>query len=256
MIKVVIIDDEKDAVKSVELIIKEYCPSVQVVGKGYSASEGRKEILKHQPDLVFLDIEMPRGSGFDLLEMLPNRDFELIFITAYNHFAIKAFKYSAIDYILKPIDIDEFIDAITKVEKRIMQKTNSDGDTLNQKYDTLLSNVKSPKLNKITLQTADAQVFLDVNNISHIEAEGSYSIFHTTQDGKILVSKNLKEFETLLSGNDFFRTHNSHLINLSFVKRYVIKDGGYILMTDDTMVPISRRRKEAFLEQMQEYIAH
>ncbi len=254
MIKVVIIDDEQDAVNSIELIVNDYCPNVEIVGKAYSASEGRKEILKHQPNLVFLDVEMPRGSGFDLLEMMPDRNFEVIFITAYNHFAIRAFKYSAIDYILKPIDIDEFIEAVAKAEKRILENQSSSKNNNGGRYDVLMDNVKTPKPTKISVPTSEGQVYLDVKDISRIEAEGSYSILYTLSEGKMLVSKNLKEFETTLEDNDFFRTHNSYLINLAYVKKYVIKDGGYILMTDDTMVPLSRRRKEFFLEEMQRYI--
>ncbi len=254
MIKVVIIDDEIDAVNSIALIIDEYCPNVEIVGRAFSASEGRKEILKHQPDLVFLDVEMPRGSGFDLLEMLPDRNFEVVFITAYNHFAIRAFKYSAIDYILKPIDIDEFIEAVAKAEKRIAEVQSSDKNNNVPKYDVLMENVKSSKPAKIIVPTSEGQVYVNVEDISRIEAEGSYSILHTHSDGKILVSKNLKEFEKLLDESDFFRTHNSYLINLAYVKKYVIKDGGYIMMTDDTMVPLSRRKKDVFLEEMQNYI--
>ncbi len=254
MIKVVIIDDEQDAVNSIELIINEYCPNVEIVGKAYSASEGRKEILKHQPNLVFLDVEMPRGSGFDLLEMMPDRNFEVIFITAYNHFAIRAFKYSAIDYILKPIDIDEFIEAVAKAEKRILENQSNSKNNSGGRYDVLMDNVKTPKPTKISVPTSEGQVYLEVQDISRIEAEGGYSILYTLSEGKMLVSKNLKEFETTLEDNDFFRTHNSYLINLAYVKKYVIKDGGYILMTDNTMVPLSRRRREYFLEEMRKYI--
>lgn len=124
MIRVVIVDDEQDAINSIELIINEYCSNAEVVGTASSAVEGRDIILNQQPDLVFLDIEMPRGNGFDLLEMLPERNFEIVFITAYNNFAIKAFKYSAIDYILKPIDIEEFIEAVDKAEKRVNASKN------------------------------------------------------------------------------------------------------------------------------------
>jgi len=253
MIKVVIIDDEQDAINSIELIINEYCSNAEVIGTASSANEGRTVILNQKPDLVFLDIEMPRGNGFDLLEMLPERNFEVIFITAYNNFAIKAFKYSAIDYILKPIDIDEFIEAVDRAEKRInlykQQPINNE-----EKYSTLLENIHSNKPVKITVPTSEGQLYVEITDIYRIEAEGSYSTIFLKEKKKILVSKNLKEFENMLSDNNFYRSHNSHLINLEHVKKYVLKDGGYIEMIDKTIVPISRRRKEAFIEKMHEFI--
>ncbi len=253
MISVVIIDDEQDAINSIELIINEYCSNAEVVGTASSAVEGQFVILNKKPDLVFLDIEMPRGNGFDLLEMLPERNFEIIFITAYNNFAIKAFKYSAIDYILKPIDIDEFIEAVDRAEHRINQYKNKPEKRTN-KYDVLLENIKTNVPSKIMVPTSEGQIYIEVTDINRIEAEGSYSTIFLIEEKKILVSKNLKEFERMLSDNNFFRPHNSHLINLEHVKKYVLKDGGYIEMTDTTIVPISRRRKESFVEKMQEFI--
>ncbi|MBN2668489.1 MAG: response regulator transcription factor [Bacteroidales bacterium] len=255
MIRVVIVDDEQDAINSIELIINEYCSNAEVVGTASSAAEGRQVILSQQPDLVFLDIEMPRGNGFDLLEMLPERNFEVIFITAYNNFAIKAFKYSAIDYILKPIDIEEFIEAVDKAESRVNSQKKTESKSMN-KYDVLLENLKTSKPTKIMVPTSEGQIYIEITEISRVEAEGSYSMIFLAKDQKILVSKNLKEFENMLLDNDFFRPHNSHLINLEHVKKYVVKDGGYIEMTDGTIVPISRRRKEFFIEKMQEYIGH
>lgn len=253
MIKVVIIDDEQDAINSIELIINEYCSNAEVVGTASSAVEGRTIILDRKPDLIFLDIEMPRGNGFDLLEMLPERNFEIIFITAYNNFAIKAFKYSAIDYILKPIDIDEFIEAVDRAEKRIALYKQDSG-ARDEKYNVLLDNIQTSRPTKIMIPTSEGQMYIEITNINRIEAEGSYSMIFLIEDKKILVSKNLKEFENMLSDNNFFRPHNSHLINLEYVKKYVLKDGGYIEMKDETIVPISRRRKESFIEKMHEFI--
>ena len=253
MIRVVIIDDEQDAINSIELIINEYCFNATVVGNASSATEGREVILDMKPDLVFLDIEMPRGNGFDMLEMLPERNFEVVFITAYNNFAIRAFKSSAIDYILKPIDIDEFVEAVAKAEKRIsLLKTNPQKGA--DKYDILLDNIKTSKPSKIMISTSEGQTYIEIINIFRIEADGSYSTLFLNDSKKILVSKNLKEFENMLADNSFYRSHNSHLINLRYVKKYVLKDGGYIEMEDDAIVPISRRRREVFVEKMQEYI--
>lgn len=253
MIKIVIIDDEKDAIKSIELIINEYCSNAEVIGTASSAAEGRTIIQSKNPDLVFLDIEMPRGNGFDMLEMIPERNFEVIFITAYNNFAIKAFKYSAVDYILKPIDIDEFIDAVDRVEQRLL--LSSDNSSTNQdKYNSLLENIQTNQPTKIMVPTSEGQIYIEIANIFRIEAEGSYSMIFLNDNNKMLISKNLKEFENMLSENNFYRPHNSHLINLEQVKKYVLKDGGYIEMTDETIVPISRRKKDSFIEKMHEFI--
>jgi len=251
MLKAVIIDDEADAVNSIELIINEYCNNVMVVGKAYSASEGKEVIISKSPDIVFLDIEMPRGNGFDMLEMIPDRDFQVIFITAYNNWAIKAFKYNAIDYILKPIDIDDFIRAVDKAEKSKSSNKNIDVD----RYKELLSNISNKTLNKIAISTSEGIEYIEIEKIIRFEGDGSYSKVFIVDQTYILVSKNLKEFQELLEDNDFFRTHNSHLINLAFVKKYVMKDGGHIEMKDNSIVPISRRKKEAFIDIMGKYIS-
>ncbi len=250
MLTAVIIDDEIDAVYSIELIINEYCSTVSVVGKANSAFSGRELILEKKPDIVFLDIEMPRSTGFDLLEMLPERNFEIIFITAYNNWAIKAFKYSAIDYILKPVDIDELIDAVNKAEKRLGKTDNS-----HEKYQVLLNNIKINSNKKISIATTEGIEYVEINKIIRFEGEGSYSKVFLVNKNMLLVSKNLKEFEELLSHYNFFRTHNSHLINLDYVKKYILKDGGHIEMKDDSIVSISRRKKDLFSEMMQKYIS-
>jgi len=250
MLTAIIIDDEVDAVYSIELIINEYCSNVSIVGKANSAIEGRDIILEKKPDLIFLDIEMPRGTGFDLLEMLPERNFDIIFITAYNNWAIKAFKYSAVDYILKPIDIDELIEAINKVEKNSSSKGFSQ-----DKYQALLENIKINTNKKLSISTSEGIEYVEISKIIRFEGEGSYSKIYIVEQPVLLISKNLKEFQELLLKNNFFRTHNSHLINLEFVKKYVLKDGGHIEMKDNSIVPISRRKKDVFNEVMQRFIS-
>ena len=250
MLTAVIIDDEVDAVYSIELIINEYCSNVSIIGKANSAIEGRDLILEKKPDLIFLDIEMPRGTGFDLLEMLPERNFDIIFITAYNNWAIKAFKYSAVDYILKPIDIDELIEAVNKVEKNSSSRGFSD-----DKYQALLENINVNKNKKLSISTSEGIEYIEVSKIIRFEGEGSYSKIYIVDQPVLLISKNLKEFQELLSENNFFRTHNSHLINLEFVKKYVLKDGGHIEMKDNSIVPIARRKKDVFNEVMQRFIS-
>jgi two-component system LytT family response regulator len=188
---------------------------------------------------------MPHGSGFDLLTEFPDKTFEVIFITAFNHYAIKAIKFSAVDYILKPININEFIVAIEKVaEKRASSAIP------NRNFETLLENLSSSAPAKLAIPTSDGMEYLVAREIIRIEADRSYSWFHLTGKRKILVSKNLKEYQDLLNDRNFFRSHNSHLINLEHVKRYIRADGGSIEMIDGSQVPISRTRRDLFLTHM------
>jgi two-component system LytT family response regulator len=244
-LKTVIIDDEPDAVSFIHSIIKEYCPALEVIGKAHDAMEGIELIREKQPDLILLDVEMPHGSGFDLLAQFPDKTFDVIFITAFNHYAIKAIKFSAVDYILKPININEFIVAIERViEKR------STATLPNRNFETLLENLNSAAPAKLAIPTSDGMEYLSTKEIIRIEADRSYSWFHLTGKRKILVSKNLKEYQDLLNDRNFFRSHNSHLINLEHVKKYIRADGGAIEMIDGSQVPISRTRRDLFLTHM------
>jgi two-component system LytT family response regulator len=245
ILKVVIVDDEQDAVSFIESIIGEYCPDLEIVGKAYSAKEGIEVITQKKPDLVFLDVEMPHGSGFDLLAGFPEKDFDVIFITAFNHYAIKAIKFSAVDYILKPINISEFIEAV----KRVVQ-SRADRKYHNLNFNTLFENLRSAMPSKLAIPTSKGMEYLNTKEIIRVEADRSYSWFFLEKDVKHLVSRNLKEYQELLSGRNFFRTHNSHLINLEHVKKYIRHEGGYIQMTDGSTVPISRGKKDLFLEHM------
>ncbi len=242
MLKVVIIDDEPDAVHAISLIIHEYCNFAEVAGTATSINEGREIIGNIHPDIVILDIEMPRGNGFDLLESLPQRNFEVIFITAYNHYAIKAFKYSAIDYILKPVDIDEFVAALEKARHRL-----SHPGSFESRYNSLNDNMRGPFPTKITLTTMDNMEFIKVADIIRIEANGSYCKVFFNGENTIMVSKSMKEFQDILEPETFFRSHNSHIININHVKRFWFRDGGYLELDDNSHVPISRRKKEEFL---------
>jgi two-component system LytT family response regulator len=245
----VVIDDESDAVDFITSIIGEYCPGLEVSGKAHNVKDGVELIKEIKPDLVFLDVEMPHGTGFDLLTYFPKKDFDVIFITAFNHYAIKAIKYSAVDYILKPININEFIEAVNKViEKR---SDSAFKDTEN--FETLLENIRSSHPTRLVIPTSDGKEYLNPNDIIRIEADRSYSWFFIIDKRKILVSRHLKEFQDLLNDRNFFRPHNSHLINLDFVKKYVRHDGGYIEMSDASQVPISRNRKDLFLAHMSRY---
>ena len=245
MLRAVIVDDEPDAVEFIKSIIGEYCPDLEVVGTAYSAKEGVDVIRDMVPDLVFLDVQMPHGSGFDLLTAFSEKTFDVIFITAFNHYAIQAIKFSAIDYILKPININEFIEAVRKVEEK---RGNSEYENLT--YQALLDNLKAPKPSKLAIPTAEGIEYLNTSEIIRIEADRSYSWFFMNGNRKHLVSRNLKEYQELLTDLNFFRPHNSHLINLEHVKKFVRHEGGYIEMDDGSTVPISRGKRDLFLVHM------
>ncbi|MBG0858468.1 MAG: response regulator transcription factor [Bacteroidales bacterium] len=248
-LKTIVIDDEPDAVDFISSIIGEYCSGLEVAGKAHDVKEGVQLIREQKPDLVFLDVEMPHGTGFDLLTHFPEKDFDVVFITAFNHYAIKAIKFSAVDYILKPININEFIDAVNKV----IQKRGSNLFRGNENIRVLLENLKTGLPSRLAIPTSDGMEYLNPRDIIRIEADRSYSWFFITGNRKMLVSKNLKEFQDLLNDRYFFRPHNSHLINLKYVKKYVRREGGYIEMTDGSEIPVSRNRKDLFLVHMSRF---
>jgi two-component system LytT family response regulator len=248
-LRTIIVDDEQDAVNFINSIIEEYCPSLEVVGKAYNVLEGVGCIEKNKPELVFLDVEMPNGTGFDLLSHFPEHNFEVVFITAFNHYAIKAIKFSAVDYILKPININEFIEAVKRVTHKITERNVNGGES----FRILMENLKSSHPSRLAIPTADGMEYLNPKDIIRIEADRSYSWFYITGNRKILVSRHLKEFQDLLSDRYFFRSHNSHLINLKYVRKYIRREGGYIEMLDGSQIPVSRNRKDLFLVHMSRF---
>jgi two-component system, LytTR family, response regulator len=249
-LKTVIIDDEPDAVAFISSIITEYCPDLEITGKAHNARTGIDLIREVKPDLVFLDVEMPNGTGFDLLSQFPEKNFDVVFITAFNHYAIKAIKFSAVDYILKPININELIESV----QRVIHKKNTNTTIAGREnFEALLENIRNVRPTRLVIPTSDGREYLDPHEIIRIEADRSYSWFHINGKRKVLVSRHLKEFQDLLSDRNFFRPHNSHLVNLDYVKKYVRLDGGYIEMADGSQVPISRNRKDLFLAHMAKY---
>lgn len=248
MLNCVIIDDEPDSVKTLDSLIREYCPNVNPTGNACSVEDALPLIDIHRPDLVFLDIELQDGTGFDILEKTRYRPFEVIFVTAFNQYAIKAFKHSATDYLLKPIDIDELKEAVIRVSRRKSEKSVGN-------FSILLDNLKSGSPRKLAIPTSQGFEYILVDNIVHIEAERSYCHIYLLDKRKIMVSKCMNDYQQILDERKFFRTHNSHLINLQHVKMYVKRDGGHVEMTDGSIVPLSRRKKDYFIEVMNSFIA-
>jgi two-component system LytT family response regulator len=228
-------------------LLREFCPGVELLAAAASIDEAVPLLLNTEPDLVFLDIELQTATGFDLLRRLPDASFEVVFTTAFEQYAIQAIKYSSLDYLLKPIDIDELQAAVAKARERKNEQQK------HAQMEVLLANLENQKPGagrRICLSTADGLEFLHVEEIMYCEAAGSYTTFHLRDDRSVLVSKNLREYELLLDNQAFMRVHNSYLVNLKEVQRYVKTEGGYLLMKNGAQIGISPRKREEFLERM------
>jgi two-component system LytT family response regulator len=246
MVKAVIIDDEKDSIDTLKWKLENYCPEVSVAACYQQPAEGISYLKKNPIDLLFLDIEMPRLTGFDVLEEL-GRDisFDIIFITAYDNFGIQAVKFSALDYLLKPVQNKELKEAIDKHLKKSQQKIPS------EQIDLLLNNVQAERKGKrgrIALASKESIEFVDPNDIIVCEANSNYTNVYLVEGRKRVISKTLKDFEEMLLQFDFFRPHNSHLINLGRVKEFIRSDGGYLVMENKMKIPVSKNRKEELMQ--------
>ncbi len=243
MIKAVIVDDEKRARETIAGILKLYCPAVQVVAEAEDVGSALKVLEKHEPNLVLLDINMPGGTGFDLLKKVDTRKFKLVFITAYEEHAVKAFRCSALDYILKPINPDELKEAIDKAEVQLEK------EQMDTRLETFLSNMETSSRDgkKMVLKTSDSIHVVNIIDIVRCEADRNYTIFYLKTGKKILVSNTLKEYDDLLASYRFFRAHQSHLVNIDCIERYEKKEGGCLVMNDRSIVPVSVRKKETLL---------
>ncbi|MGN6439763.1 MAG: LytR/AlgR family response regulator transcription factor [Agriterribacter sp.] len=244
MIKCILIDDERNALEMMEWLLKTYAPQVQILAMCNSAEQGIEAINRHKPDVVFLDIEMPKMNGFDMLEQFDKLFFDVVFCTAYDQFAIKAFRYSALNYLLKPVDPDDLKATIKRLEDRKTLPTR-------EQFDLLLQNIQhagktTPQ--RIALTTNDGLIFVPTSDILYCEAESNYTHVVLTGGKKILVSKVLKDIDEALSGPDFYRVHSSFLININRIKKFVRGDGGYIVMDNDATINISRSRRQEFME--------
>ena len=240
--KALIIDDEKNSTELTHHLLKSYCQNVRVVATGSSVEEGYSLIVKHQPDLVFLDVQMQDGTGFDLLNRFDSIEFKIVFITAYQEFAIHAFRRSAIDYLLKPLSPPDIIDAVNKANHSTL---NNDW---NIRLKTLLSGIGeiAPQRRKIVLKTLERIYSLPLSDIVRLHSEGSYTEVFLKDGKKIVVSRLLKEFDELLSPSGFIRVHQSHLVNIDFIFCYA-KSESNVTMKDETVIPVSVRKKEALL---------
>ncbi|MBF9220692.1 LytR/AlgR family response regulator transcription factor [Hymenobacter ruricola] len=246
--KAVIIEDELHSREFLKNVLQELCPEVELLGTAESVPTGVALLNRTRPDLVFLDIEMQSGTGFDLLQQVGRGDFAVVFTTAYDHYALQAIKFSAIDYLLKPLDLDELQAAVGKVRDRLARPAPAGPTALDQLLATLSQPARVPQT--ITLATSDGLEFVPLSSIVRIEAAGAYSTFYLKGEKKIVVSKNLKEYEGMLPAGQFFRVHNSHIINLAEVRRMVRTDGGYAVMSDGATVLISPKKKDEFLQLM------
>lgn len=245
MLNCIIVDDELKSRESLKILIEDFCEGVKVSALCQSVSEAMQAIEAHKPQVIFLDIQMQGETGFDLLEKLKQVDFEIIFTTAYSEYAIKAFKFSAIDYLLKPIDIEELKNAISKIEKK-------HNGSFTARLEHLVQNLKSNSNQrfKLALPSSDGLVFVKIDAILYCEASSNYTNIFMDDGKKYIVSRTLKEYEDLLIDQDFFRIHNSYLINLNLIKKYVRGEGGYVIMNNDASLDVSKRKKEAFLSRI------
>ncbi len=244
-IRALIVEDEPHMRDLIQKKISDLFSWMEIVDTAGDLDEAFNKIVSLEPDLIFLDIKLKNRTSFELLEKLPFLQSEVIFITAYNDFMLNAIRFSAIDYLLKPIDTEELIIAVEKAKKRISEKKE------NKRIKHLIENIKQPvnKQNRIGIPTSDGYEFIRINDIIRCEADRNYTLIFLDNDekGKIMSSYNLKEFENLLSEMDFCRVHKSHLIHLTHVKRFSKTDGNTVTMMDDTIIPISRTKKDEFL---------
>ncbi|MBU0473842.1 MAG: LytTR family DNA-binding domain-containing protein [Bacteroidetes bacterium] len=241
MLKILIVEDEKMTSEMIAQMVSSSFPDALIVGQVDSVANGISEIIKHKPDIILLDINLKDGNGFEILERTQDIDYMVVFITAYSEYAVKAFKISAIDYLLKPIDLLELVNAI---EKCIMHK---EVNQLNIKLKTLFSNLKTESNHnkKIVLKSTESINVVPINEIIRCESDKSYTTFYLKENRKILVSTTLKEFENLLTEYGFFRPHQSHLVNTNYIDSFEKPHGGLLIMNDKSRVPVSTRKREA-----------
>jgi len=248
LIKALIVEDEPSGAEALEHLLEKFCPEVELLGIAHTADEAQKKIDLLKPDLLFLDIEMPGRNGFDLLQSYKGAlPFQFIITTAFDHYAMKAIRASAVDYLLKPVDAEELCEAVMRAQKRLSKKQNESSDTLNLLLDSVGRGPDAP-LKRIAVHQHDGILFIDAAEIVHLDADSNYTHIHLNSGKKITSSRTLKEYEELLRMNNFMRVHNAHIANLSYVDKYVKGDGGMLVMRNGSQLDVARSRKNEVLK--------
>jgi two-component system LytT family response regulator len=254
VLNVIIVDDEEFARSSLYFLIQENCENVHLCGIAKSVEEARQLLILHDIDLIFLDIAMPGKNGFELVPDAKNNNAQIVFTTAYDQYALKAIKANALDYLLKPIDIDELKETIEKAAK-FVRFSDFELDR-NERMQHLMSDLsEKSEIRKLSLPNGQGYTMIDLNEIIHIEADSNYSVFHLNQREKITVSRVLKEYEEILPENQFVRIHKSSIINLNYLKEYNFKNGLEVLLKNGEKIAVSRRRSSIFVEKVKLYIS-
>ncbi len=241
MLRAIIIEDEEQNRERLNNLLNQHCPDVEVIGDATSVKDGFKLIEQLKPDLLFLDIQLTDGTGFDLLKLFENITFKVIFVTAFEEYALKAFRFSALDYLLKPVDPEELALAVKKAEQQIESEVKLQ---INNASNTL----SGKELDKIVLKDIESIYLVDLSDITYCEADGNYTGFHFITEKPILVSKPLKEYESFLKDSRFLRVHRSYLINLRHFKRYEKSEGGKVILSDDAEIPVASGKKEELFD--------
>jgi two-component system LytT family response regulator len=241
--KALIVDDEILVAKNLELLLKRYCSDVSIEGIVHSIKDAERMIREERPDVVFLDVEMPNGNGFDLLKKFDQINFGVIFVTAFDHYAIKAIKYSAIDYLLKPIDINELVAAVQKAESQMKSKS------VNQGLNLLLQNLSQPtsRMQKLSLPTMDGMIFVNIDEILYCKSDGNYTSFYLANGQTPMVTRQIGTYEDILPEPLFCRIHRQYIVNVNKVSKYIKGRGGFVVMSDGKVIDVSVRKKEDFL---------
>jgi two-component system LytT family response regulator len=246
-LQAVLIDDEQNNLHNLAQLLATWCPEVEVIATAMNADDGKQLILQHRPDLVFLDIQMPGKNGFDLLQSLTSYDFEVIFVTAYDQYGIQAVKFAAVDYLLKPVHIDELQAAVKKaVAKSAYKKQNGRLENLIH----LLQQKQDKDEHRIALSTGKETRFILTQHIVRCESTNNYTHFYLADGEKLVVSKPIYEYEELLANYGFIRCHQSHLVNKRYIKSWVKEDGGYLLLQHGAQVPVSRQKRDLVMESL------
>jgi len=241
MIRTLIIDDEENNRQRLSGLIAEHFPTIDMVGEADGVETGLQAIEEYQPELVLLDIKMADGDAFDLLQQIKPIFFKIIFVTAFEEYALKAFKFSALDYLLKPVTVEDLRLAFDKAEIQILTELKLQISALNK-------NLQNNKNKTLVLRTSDKIYFLETKNIIRCESDRNYTYFYICEQHKHIVSQPLKDFEEILSEYGFFRIHKSHMINLSYIESFDKTDGGFVILKDKTELPVARRKKTELLE--------